>query len=193
MMLISVERFLFDDGRKSLPTNLDGDFCANLACAVETYAIPTPKFKLGESVPLVYLADAFSVLEDCVIAVARRPFSELELGRGYGVCLDGAREDWRRNRHRDSWAKISGRHRKETALQEISIMNVPDDLLYTESHEWIKREGENLRVGITDHAQSELTGSGLRRASEDGSAGERERSNSRLSNPLRPRVTFTRR
>ena len=36
-------------------------------------------------------------------------------------------------------------------------MNVPDDLLYTESHEWIKREGENLRVGITDHAQSELT------------------------------------
>ena len=36
-------------------------------------------------------------------------------------------------------------------------MNVPDDLLYTESHEWIKREGESLRVGITDHAQSELT------------------------------------
>ncbi len=36
-------------------------------------------------------------------------------------------------------------------------MNVPDDSLYTESHEWIKREGENLRVGITDHAQSELT------------------------------------
>ena len=36
-------------------------------------------------------------------------------------------------------------------------MNVPDDLLYTETHEWIKREGENVRVGITDHAQSELT------------------------------------
>ena len=36
-------------------------------------------------------------------------------------------------------------------------MNVPDDLLYTETHEWIKREGENARVGITDHAQSELT------------------------------------
>jgi glycine cleavage system H protein len=36
-------------------------------------------------------------------------------------------------------------------------MNVPDDLLYTESHEWIKREGDNVRVGITDHAQSELT------------------------------------
>ncbi|MEY2541075.1 MAG: glycine cleavage system protein [Verrucomicrobiota bacterium] len=36
-------------------------------------------------------------------------------------------------------------------------MNVPDDLLYTESHDWIKREGENIRVGITDHAQAELT------------------------------------
>jgi glycine cleavage system H protein len=36
-------------------------------------------------------------------------------------------------------------------------MNVPDDLLYTKSHEWIRREDENIRVGITDHAQSELT------------------------------------
>jgi glycine cleavage system H protein len=36
-------------------------------------------------------------------------------------------------------------------------MNVPNDLLYTETHEWIRREGENVRVGITDHAQSELT------------------------------------
>jgi glycine cleavage system H protein len=36
-------------------------------------------------------------------------------------------------------------------------MNVPDDLLYTETHEWIKREGDKIRIGITDHAQSELT------------------------------------
>ena len=36
-------------------------------------------------------------------------------------------------------------------------MNVPDDLHYTEAHEWIKREGENVRIGVTDHAQSELT------------------------------------
>ncbi|HEU0275357.1 MAG TPA: glycine cleavage system protein GcvH [Candidatus Udaeobacter sp.] len=36
-------------------------------------------------------------------------------------------------------------------------MNVPEELLYTESHEWIKHEGDNVRVGITDHAQSELT------------------------------------
>jgi glycine cleavage system H protein len=36
-------------------------------------------------------------------------------------------------------------------------MIIPDELLYTESHEWIKREGDNIRVGVTDHAQSELT------------------------------------
>lgn len=36
-------------------------------------------------------------------------------------------------------------------------MNVPNDLLYTETHEWIKCEGDNIRVGITDHAQAELT------------------------------------
>jgi len=36
-------------------------------------------------------------------------------------------------------------------------MNVPDDLLYTKSHEWIRREGDTIRVGITDHAQTELT------------------------------------
>jgi glycine cleavage system H protein len=36
-------------------------------------------------------------------------------------------------------------------------MIIPDDLLYTESHEWINREGENIRVCIKDHGQSELT------------------------------------
>jgi len=36
-------------------------------------------------------------------------------------------------------------------------MNVPDDLSYTESHEWVRAEGGNARVGITDHAQAELT------------------------------------
>ena len=36
-------------------------------------------------------------------------------------------------------------------------MNVPDELFYTESHEWLRQEGENARVGITDHAQAELT------------------------------------
>ena len=37
------------------------------------------------------------------------------------------------------------------------MTNVPDDLLYTETHEWVRREGDKIRVGISDHAQSELT------------------------------------
>jgi glycine cleavage system H protein len=37
------------------------------------------------------------------------------------------------------------------------MSNVPDDLYYTESHEWVRVEGGNARVGITDHAQAELT------------------------------------
>lgn len=36
-------------------------------------------------------------------------------------------------------------------------MNVPDDLKYAESHEWIRVEGDTATVGITDHAQAELT------------------------------------
>ena len=36
-------------------------------------------------------------------------------------------------------------------------MNVPDDLHYAESHEWVRVEADNARVGITDHAQAELT------------------------------------
>lgn len=36
-------------------------------------------------------------------------------------------------------------------------MNIPNDLFYTASHEWARLEGENARVGITDHAQAELT------------------------------------
>ena len=37
------------------------------------------------------------------------------------------------------------------------MSNVPDDLRYTESHEWVRLEGDRARVGITDHAQAELT------------------------------------
>ncbi len=37
------------------------------------------------------------------------------------------------------------------------MSNVPDGLYYTESHEWVRVEGDQARVGITDHAQAELT------------------------------------
>ena len=36
-------------------------------------------------------------------------------------------------------------------------MLVPDDLKYAETHEWVRVEGDAATVGITDHAQAELT------------------------------------
>ena len=35
--------------------------------------------------------------------------------------------------------------------------NVPDELKYAKSHEWVRVEGDTATVGITDHAQHELT------------------------------------
>lgn len=35
-------------------------------------------------------------------------------------------------------------------------MNTPKELRYSEEHEWVKTEGEQVRIGITDFAQSEL-------------------------------------
>jgi glycine cleavage system H protein len=35
-------------------------------------------------------------------------------------------------------------------------MNLPEKLLYTKDHEWLRVDGETAYVGITDFAQSEL-------------------------------------
>ena len=35
-------------------------------------------------------------------------------------------------------------------------MNIPEGLKYTKDHEWCKVEGDEVTVGITDFAQSEL-------------------------------------
>jgi glycine cleavage system H protein len=34
---------------------------------------------------------------------------------------------------------------------------VRDDLKYTKSHEWVQLAGKKAKIGITDHAQHELT------------------------------------
>ena len=36
-------------------------------------------------------------------------------------------------------------------------MNIPQDLLYTDSHEWIRAEGSAGTIGITDYAQQALS------------------------------------
>ncbi|MBM3878605.1 MAG: glycine cleavage system protein GcvH [Verrucomicrobia bacterium] len=37
------------------------------------------------------------------------------------------------------------------------MSNVPADLRYAKSHEWVRVEGDLATVGISDHAQHELT------------------------------------
>jgi glycine cleavage system H protein len=39
----------------------------------------------------------------------------------------------------------------------MSEGTIPPELRYTKSHEWVRTDGDILTVGITDHAQSELT------------------------------------
>ena len=36
-------------------------------------------------------------------------------------------------------------------------MNIPTDLRYCPSHEWVRLDGDSATVGISDHAQEELT------------------------------------
>ena len=35
-------------------------------------------------------------------------------------------------------------------------MKFPEELLYTDTHEWVKNEGKQVTVGLTDYAQSQL-------------------------------------
>ena len=37
------------------------------------------------------------------------------------------------------------------------MSNVPGDLRYAKSHEWVRVSGDTATIGITDHAQHELT------------------------------------
>lgn len=36
-------------------------------------------------------------------------------------------------------------------------MNIPQELKYTKTHEWVRREGNKVTVGITDYAQKEIS------------------------------------
>ncbi len=37
------------------------------------------------------------------------------------------------------------------------MSNIPSDLKYTKSHEWVRAAGDIVTIGISDHAQQELT------------------------------------
>ncbi len=40
--------------------------------------------------------------------------------------------------------------------KEIGDLKLPDDIRYTDDHEWAKTKGENILVGVTDYAQDQL-------------------------------------
>jgi glycine cleavage system H protein len=41
-------------------------------------------------------------------------------------------------------------------MERRDTMNFPEELLYTDTHEWVKNEGSQVTVGLTDYAQSQL-------------------------------------
>lgn len=41
-------------------------------------------------------------------------------------------------------------------MKDISELQFPDDFFYAKDHEWVKPEGDKIRVGISDYAQDQL-------------------------------------
>ena len=41
-------------------------------------------------------------------------------------------------------------------MKELSELNLPDDLKYSDDHEWARAEGDTIRIGISDYAQDQL-------------------------------------
>ncbi|HIP39507.1 MAG TPA: glycine cleavage system protein GcvH [Desulfocapsa sulfexigens] len=41
-------------------------------------------------------------------------------------------------------------------MKEISELNLPSDVFYSDDHEWAKKEGDTVKIGISDYAQDQL-------------------------------------
>ena len=48
-------------------------------------------------------------------------------------------------------------NRPPIVRQGASMTQIPSDLYYTKNHEWLRLKGKQATIGITDHAQHELT------------------------------------
>lgn len=44
----------------------------------------------------------------------------------------------------------------EETMKEINELNLPEDISYTSDHEWVCREGDTVKIGISDYAQDQL-------------------------------------
>jgi glycine cleavage system H protein len=52
----------------------------------------------------------------------------------------------------EGWGEGSG-----VLCYKLTMTNIPADLKYAKTHEWVRVAGDLATVGITDHAQHELT------------------------------------
>lgn len=41
-------------------------------------------------------------------------------------------------------------------MKEISELNLPEDIVYSDDHEWAKKNVDTVRIGISDYAQDQL-------------------------------------
>jgi len=41
-------------------------------------------------------------------------------------------------------------------MKEISELNLPEDLLYSDDHEWVQITGDTIRIGVSDYAQDQM-------------------------------------
>jgi len=41
-------------------------------------------------------------------------------------------------------------------MKEIEELNLPGDIYYTKEHEWAAKEGDIIKIGISDYAQDQL-------------------------------------
>lgn len=41
-------------------------------------------------------------------------------------------------------------------MKELNELILPEDIGYTEDHEWAKKNGETVRIGVSDYAQDQL-------------------------------------
>ncbi len=41
-------------------------------------------------------------------------------------------------------------------MKEIEELNLPGDIYYSKEHEWAAKNGDLIRIGISDYAQDQL-------------------------------------
>ncbi len=41
-------------------------------------------------------------------------------------------------------------------MKEISELNTPADLSYSDDHEWVQKTAETIKIGVTDYAQDQM-------------------------------------